>query len=130
MYFFVHAAVHFSNVTSAVGDHPNSSKRLSCVETYGITLNLSDQYVPETATGIPAMRANKSPEMSTVLSGSARNGCEENLTNVRIRFEVRDEGGKKGEGTYLIGSLAMGEVKPFERAWMGRVTSYDVTAER
>jgi hypothetical protein len=131
LYFFVNAAVRFSNVTGVItGDHPSSSKRLTCVDTYGITLNLSDEYVPEFAPGIPAVNPNKSPQISTVLTGTARNGCQENLTNVRIRFEVRDESGKKGEGTYLIESLPVGDVKPFKRAWMGRVTSYEVTAER
>ena len=100
------------------------------MDTYGITLNLSDQYVPELAPGIPAANPNKSPEVSTLLSGVARNGCQENLANVRIRFEVHDDSGKKGEGTYLIESLPIGDVKPFERAWMGRVTSYEVTVER
>ena len=130
VYFFAHAAIQFSNASGAIGNHPDPSRRLTCVETYGITLNLSDQYVPEMAPGIPAANRNKSPEVSTVLSGTARNGCPENLTNVRLRFEVHDESGKKGEGTYFIESLAMGEVKQFERAWMGRVTTYDVTAER
>ncbi|MGO9634495.1 MAG: hypothetical protein ACLPX1_11445 [Steroidobacteraceae bacterium] len=131
MYFFVNAAVRFSNVTGTItGDHPNPSKRLTCVDTYGITLNLSDQYVPEWAPGMPAVNPNKSPEVSTRLTGVARNGCQENLTNVRIRFEVHDDSGKKGEGTYLIDSLPIGDVKPFERAWMGRVTSYEVTVER
>ncbi len=100
------------------------------MDTYGITLNLSDQYVPEWAPGMPAVNPNKSPEVSTRLTGVARNGCQENLTNVRIRFEVHDDSGKKGEGTYLIDSLPIGDVKPFERAWMGRVTSYEVTVER
>jgi len=100
------------------------------VDTYGITLNVSDQYVPEWAPGLPAANPNKSPQVSTVLSGVARNGCQENLKNVRIRFEVHDDNGKRGAGTFLIESLPMGDVKPFERAWMGRVTSYEVTAER
>lgn len=131
VYFFVRAAASFSSVTGAIGgDHPNPSKRLTCVDTYGITLNLSDQYVREVAPGMPAVNPNKSPEVSTVLSGVARNSCQENLKNVRIRFEVHDDSGKKGEGTYLIESLPVGDVKPFERAWMGRVTSYEVTAER
>jgi hypothetical protein len=131
VYFFVNAAVRFSNATGSItGDHPNSSKTLTCVDTYGITLNLSDQYVPEMAPGIPAVNPNNSPEVSTVLTGTARNGCQENLTNVRIRFEVHDDGGKKGEGTYLIESLPIGDAKPFARAWIGRVTSYEVTAER
>jgi hypothetical protein len=131
LYFFVNAGLHFSNATGAItGDHPNPSKRLTCVDTYGITLNLSDQYVPEWSPGIPAANPNKSPEVSTVLTGVARNGCQENLKNVRIRFEVHDDSGKKGEGTYLIESLPIGDVKPFEHAWIGRVTSYELTAEQ
>jgi hypothetical protein len=86
--------------------------------------------VPEFAPGIPSASTNKSPEISTVLTGTVRNGCQENLTNVRVLFEVHDDSGKKGEGSYLIPSLAIGEAKSFERAWIGRVTTYEVTAER
>jgi hypothetical protein len=104
--------------------------RPSCVETYGITLNLSEYYVREWAVGAPATSPTKSPELSTVLKGMARNGCGEDLKNVRIKFVVHDDTGRKGDGTYLIESIAAGEVKSFERAWMGRVTSYEVGADR
>ena len=130
LYFFVNASLHSSNASNSISDHPKPSKQLACVETYGITLNLSDQYVSELTPGIPAANTNKSPEVSTVLTGTARNGCQENLTNIHIRFQVQDDSGKKGEGTYLIETLAIGEVKPFERASIGRVTSYEITAER
>ena len=130
----INATLQFSHVARAIDPHsvdfPTQSSRPLCVETYGIHLNASEYYVREWAMGIPANNPNKTPELSTVLSGMARNGCGENLKNVRIRFVVHDKEGRKGDGYYLIESLAIGEAKPFERAWMGRVTSYEVTADR
>jgi|SRR5579862_9145993 len=129
--FFARNVLQFSQVAGAI--NPNSAshgKTLECVEAYGITLNTSDEYVPEVMPGVPANMQGKPREISTVVKGLARNGCEENLKNLTIKFAVRDDQGKRGNGTFLIDSLARGEIKPFERAWMGRVTSYDITAER
>jgi hypothetical protein len=104
----------------------------ACVETYGITLNLSEYYVREWQLGDPALqkRDDKTPELSTVLRGMARNGCGEDVKNVRIKMVVHDDAGKKGEGFYFIESMAVGEVKAFEKAWMGKVASYEVTTNR
>jgi hypothetical protein len=99
------------------------------VETYGITLNTSESYVPEWTVGAPARSATSTPELSTVVRGMARNSCDENLKDVQIRFVVHDDGGRKGDGNFVFETLAVGEVKPFERAWMGRVTSYEITAD-
>ena len=130
--FFVRNVFQFSGVAAAINPNSGSGhgKTLACVETYGITLNTSDEYVPELMPGVPADTQGKPREISTVVKGLARNGCEENLKNLTIKFAVRDDQGKRGNGTFLIDSLTMGEIKPFERAWMGRVTSYDITAER
>lgn len=132
MVFLVNNVMQFSRVAGAISPSSghSGSKRLDCVETYGVTLNTSDEYVPELMPGVPTNMEGKPRELSTVVRGVARNGCDANLTNVRIKFAVRDDNGKRGDGTFVIESLAIGEVKPFERAWMGRVASYDITAER
>jgi hypothetical protein len=98
----------------------------ACVETYGITLNLSEYYVREFA----AVKPTNTPELSTVVKGMAHNLCGEDLSNVHLKFEVHDDGGHKGDGYYLIEKLAAGQAAPFEKAWMGRVVSYEVTADR
>ena len=128
------AAFQFSHVAGQINpgslDRSGKSTGSHCVETYGVTLSSSDQYVREWTLGAPANNATRTPEISTVLRGMARNGCGEDLKNVRIRLVVRDEAGAKGEGSYMIDGLVVGEAKPFERAWMGRVTSYEITAGR
>ncbi len=131
--FIIYAMLQVSRATRAIGPgpgNPGPEKVLSCVETYDITLNLSEYYVPEWSPGMPASNPSNSPQLSTVLRGMARNGCGENLKNVRIKFVVHGDSGQKGDGSYTIESMAMGEVKPFEKAWMGRVASYEVAAER
>ncbi|HLJ50163.1 MAG TPA: hypothetical protein VKU01_29320 [Bryobacteraceae bacterium] len=132
--FMLFAMSQFSRVAGVVGPgsggRPATSKRLGCVETYGISLDLSEYYVRDLGGGIPVPSKTQTPELSTVMRGMARNGCGEQLKNVRLRFVVHDDVGRKGEGTYLIDSMADGEVKSFERAWMGRVTSYEIGADR
>jgi hypothetical protein len=134
MFLMVNAMLKLSHAAKTFGpssvDSPRESNRASCVETYGITLTTSELYVREWSLGAPANNPNKSPELSTLLRGMAHNGCGENLKNVRIRFVVHDDDRRKGDGFYLIESMAIGESKSFERAWMGRVTSYEVTADR
>lgn len=135
LFFAGNAMLQFSRAAGSInpssGDSRPKSNRASCVETYGITLSASEYYVREWSLGMPATSANnKTPELSTVLRGMARNDCGESLKNVRLRFVVHDEGGKKGDGSFLIENLAVGEAKSFERAWMGRVISYEITADR
>lgn len=127
------ATVSFSRVSKTINpnaDGPIDPSHPSCVETYGITLNSSEYYVREFAPAFGPKKSDNTPELSTVLRGMARNNCGESLKNVRIRIVVRDESGQKGEGYHLIEEMADGEVKPFERAWMGRVTSYEIAAYR
>jgi len=118
------------NISQGSGKPQREPDRLACVDTYAITLNPSDQYDREWTLGMPANSPNQSREFSTVVRGMARNDCGENLANIKLRFVVHDDAGKKGEGVYLIEKLGLGEVKPFERAWIGRVVSYEITADR
>jgi len=92
------------------------------VETYGITLTNSEFYVPEGQQFSP----RQTPKLSTVVSGMARNDCGELLKSVTIHIQVRDDAGKRGEGSVLIPDLGPGESKPFSKAWMGRVASYEI----
>jgi hypothetical protein len=67
------------------------------IETYSVTLDSSQLYVPEWQVG---MQANPS-QLSTVLRGMVRNGCGENMKNVRLHFVVHDDAGKKGEASLI-----------------------------
>ena len=132
----IFAMVSFEKASKAInpgfsGPAVDPNKPL-CVETYGITLNLSEYYVREWQLGDAALpnRENRTPEISTVLKGMARNVCSDDVKNVRIKMVVHDEAGKKGEAFYFIESLGVGEVKAFEKAWMGKVATYEVTANR
>jgi hypothetical protein len=133
LFFMGNAVLQFSRAAGAIkpvqADSGRTPKGASCVEIYAITLGDSDGYVREWSLGMPATKPSQTPERSTVLRGVARNGCGEELKNVRLRFVVHDEEGRKGDGNYLIENLQVGEAKNFERVWMGRVTSYDITAD-
>lgn len=116
--------VEFGRVTSAIipGNGAGSSNANRCVETYAVTLHNSEYYVREFG-GIA--RPKDSPrELSTVIRGMARNVCSEPLQGVRIRIHASDDNGKTGSAWAPVGTLAPGQVRPFERAWIGRVTSY------
>lgn len=134
VFFASRAALQFSAAANAINPasstHQKNSNLLPCVETYSVTLDSSQLYVPEWQVGMPAVSQNGTPQLSTVLRGMARNGCGENLKNVHLRFAVHDDKGQKGDGYISFDTLAIGEAKPFEKAWMGRVTSYEITANR
>ena len=40
-----------------------------------------------------------------------------------IRINVRDDDGKRGDGSVTVSYLNPGEAKPFSKAWMARVVS-------
>lgn len=131
IYLVVRTTVQFASAAKAINPSATSSQNhvnnLACIETYSVTLDSSQLYVPEWQAGIPMNSAAPS-QPSTVLRGMALNGCGENLKNVQLRFVAHDDTGKKGDGYFLIADIAAGEAKPFEKAWMGHVTSYEITA--
>jgi hypothetical protein len=101
--------------------------RLECVDVYALTLKGSEFYVPENT---PWRTRNAPREMSTVVEGMASNRCGKPLKNVQVRIKVRDDKGRGGSGWAKVGDLGAGQAKAFERAWMGRVTSYEVAEVR
>jgi hypothetical protein len=108
---------------------PPSGKK--CVETYAITLHTSEYHVREVSPGVPAVRKKGAPrELSTVIRGTARNGCPHKQRGVRVRVNVFDEKGKRGSAWAKLGNMAIGQAKPFELAWMGRVTKYEIAEIR
>lgn len=109
---------------AASGDDAKHSNSLSCVDTYGITLSNSEYYVPEGQEFVP----RHTTEISTVVSGQVRNNCGELLKSVTIHINVSDDSGKRGSGTVTVSGLSPGEVKPFSKAWMGRVTAYEIAS--
>jgi hypothetical protein len=56
-----------------------------------------------------------------------RNDCGELLKSVTIRINVRDDDGKRGNGSVMVSDLNPGEAKPFSKAWMGRITTYEIS---
>ena len=102
-------------------DMSKASKSLRCVETYSVTLTNSEYYVPEGTWSRPA-----TPQLATVVSGMVRNDCGEPLKTVTIHLTVRDDNGRRGTGSVPISGLNPGEAKPFSKAWMGRITSYEI----
>jgi hypothetical protein len=101
-----------------------------CVETYGLESSYSENYVREGAPGAfqPAKGAPR--EFSTVVRGMARNNCAERLNHVQVRLDVSDDKGGRGSAWAQVGPLAPGAGKAFERAWIGRLTSYRVAEIR
>lgn len=99
---------------------------LTCVETYGVTLANSQFYVREGQQFSPP----KTTEISTVLTGMVRNDCGELLKSVTIDIKVSDDDGKRGAGSVTVSQLNPGEAKQFSKAWMGRVTSYEIAKIR
>ena len=118
------AFVQMGQASRAVSgnDASKPAKSLSCVETYGVTLSNSEFYVPEGQQFAP----RNTRELSTVLQGMIRNDCGEALKSVTIHINVSDESGKRGNGAVTVSDLNAGEAKPFSKAWMGRVTSYEI----
>jgi len=103
-------------------DTSRPSKSLACVEAYGVTLTNSQNYVPEGQEFSPRQIV----EPSTVVSGMVRNDCGEVLKSVRVHINVSDDTGKRGDGAVTVTDLNPGEAKPFSKAWMGRVTTYEI----
>jgi hypothetical protein len=122
--FSVRAFVQMGQATRVVSGNAtsNPSKSLACVEVYSVSLSNSEFYVPEGQEFSP----RKAPELSTVLSGMVRNDCGEPLKSATIHIQVRDAAGKRGQGSVTITELNLGQAKPFSKAWMGRVTSYEI----
>ena len=115
-------------VSTAVGAGPSgkraSAGAMKCVEVYGMTMNTSEFYVRE---GRQFTSPKSGPrELSTVLRGMARNNCEGPVKGVKVNLKVKDDKGKHGSSWVPVGDLQVGEAKAFERAWMARVTDYEV----
>lgn len=124
--FAVPKWLEMSRVTGVItsGAKAGSSQNLSkCVDVYSVTLKTSEFYVPENRI---QPRKNAPRELSTVVTGMASNRCGEPLQSVRIRINVRDDRGGRGSAWAKVGDLGVGQAKPFERAWMARITSYEI----
>lgn len=123
--------IQFRKVAAVVSSNsaPSAANR-NCVETYGITLHTSEFYVSELGAPGPLRRKDAPPELSTVIRGTARNACGVPLKSVRIKINVRDDGGRRGSAWADVGAMAVGQIAAFERAWMGRVTSYEIVEVR
>lgn len=109
---------------------PAENELLQCVEVYGVTMHTSEDYVPERGGYATARRKNAPNYISTVLRGMMRNNCGRPLPRVEAQLEVTADDGATGLGWVAAGNLAAGQGGSFEKAWMGRVTSYKVVRVR
>lgn len=117
------AFVQIGHASKAIsGGDTAKPPALTCVETYGVNLTNSEYYVREGQQFLP----RTTPEISTVVSGMVRNDCGKPLKSVIIHIKVRDDAGKRGEGAVTVSNLNPGVAQPFSKAWMGRVTSYEI----
>ena len=122
-FFAVRAMLQMGGASQAISGSEPSKPSLACVSTYGVTFTNSEYYVPE---GQQYGPPPTTPQLSTVVSGMVRNDCSEPLKSVRIHMTVRDDSGKKGDGSALVNDLDRGQAKPFSKAWMGRISSYEI----
>src|SRR5579872_811274 len=123
-FFGVRAMIGFGGASRVIGgDQPSSKPSLACVSTYGVTFTNSEYYVRE---GQQYGPPPTTPELSTVVSGMVRNDCADAVKSVWIHMTVRDDNGKKGDGSVQVLDLGSGQAKPFSKAWMGRISSYEI----
>lgn len=100
----------------------------ACAQVYGVGLHNSEYYVRESTPGSGVAARNAPREISTVLSGMVENTCEEPLVTVRIRIRVRDASGARGSSEVVVGDIGARQAKPFERAWIGQITQYEIVS--
>jgi len=103
-YFVVHAiASHFS------GSKTSDAVALSnlCVATYGASL--SD---------------------SQVLTGTARNSCENPVKDVHLTVSVIDDKGNRRVESIDVPELEGGATQRFERVLSGRVKSWEIASDK
>ncbi len=138
VFFMFRAATQFTAVVGASGvDTAETFSRtgaektaLACVETYSITPHTSESYVSTRGVTEKTRRPNAPKELSTVLRGMVRNACGEKLKTVTMKFSVHDDDGKVGSGYLSLENMENGEARPFEKVWIGWVTSWDIRSSR
>lgn len=122
----------FQEAQEAVEIEPRTAPMgKKCIETFAITLHTSESSVREVSRGVPAVRKKGAAnEFSSIIRGTVRNGCPDRQRGVRVRVNVFDEKGKRGSSWAKLGSMAAGQAKPFELAWVGRLTRYEIAEIR
>jgi hypothetical protein len=134
-YYMINATRQLNHASQAIGANRSFapiSKASGCVDTYGITLSNSHEYVRTFGeASFPATRDPNAPrELATVMHGNVINTCGDPLTNVHLKITVRDERGSKGTGTVQIQELKPGISQQFERAWMASVVSWEIASDK
>ena len=124
--FASRSIVQTGQAARAISGDVTPKPALTCIEPYGVNLSNSEFYVREGEQFVP----RKKTEISTVVSGMVKNDCGETLKSVTISMEVSDDDGKRGSGSVTVSDLGPGQAKPFSKAWMGRITSYQIVKVR
>lgn len=135
-YYMGHALSGFNTVSHAISGSTANKKAVptGCIETYGITLSNSHEYVRSFGEfrfpGAAPRDPNTPRELATVLHGNILNHCGEPLRDVHINITVRDEKGTTGKATVLISELKPGISQQFERAWMAQIATWDIATDQ
>ena len=134
--FFIAGAVtqmrQASGATRATPEDAAAAKSQSCVETFGVTLENSHEYLSR-ADILPFAERDhprKANPLSTVVKGMVRTTCGEPLKDVVLHIKVKIEANGAGETDHEIPELKPGVPQEFERAWTGQVTSWEITANK
>jgi hypothetical protein len=106
------------------------SRSNHCAVVYGVNLFNSEYYVRESSPGSEEGAENPPRELSTVVGGMLENKCPEPIESVTIHFIVRDDAGKRWSGEATVNDVPPWQAKPFERAWLGQIVSYEITSVR
>ncbi len=128
-YFLMHIAFQFGRASESMQvEYASVSAKdaLGCVVPYGVTQHSSEFWT----TSRESDHSKLPTEKSTVLRGMVRNDCGTPLKHVRLYFLIRDEKEQAGMGTLDIYDVDQGGVKEFERAFMGAIVSWEITASK
>jgi hypothetical protein len=130
----IHAFTGMQRVSHAISGSnttPTSNPPSGCVETYGITLSNSHEYVRSFSEFPIAPRNPSAPrELATILHGNVINHCGDPFRRVHLNITVRDEKGMRGKATVQISDLKPGISQQFERVWIGQVTTWEITPDQ
>jgi hypothetical protein len=91
---------------------PALTKFKGCLEVYSLDAN------------------QKAREESTVVRGMIRNACTQTVKSLKILIQVEDENGNAAKAWTAVTKLDVGQAKPFEKAWTGKLATYRVVEVR
>lgn len=106
------------------------SRSNPCAAVYGVNLYNSEYYSRDPGPDATLTAQNPPRELATVITGMLENKCADPLESATVHFIVQDNNGARWSGDATVGEILPGQAKPFERAWLGQIVSYEIKAIR